>query len=54
VASIACLILLLLGYPRLQGVIAAELIKPSNEQAYAVKLPQTQAWGGLFTRARPR
>lgn len=49
VAAIACLIALELGYPRLQGVIAPSLIKPSREQAYTAALPQPNTWAGVFS-----
>lgn len=48
-ASIACLILIQLGYPRIQGVIAPNLIRPASEQSYTVQLPQQQSMTGLFS-----
>jgi hypothetical protein len=49
VVSLACLTLLQLGYPRLQGVVAPNIIRPSQELSFIAPVPQPRSWGGLFT-----
>lgn len=49
VAAITCLVLIQLGYPRLQGIVAPSLIKPSREQAYTAALPQPNTWASVFS-----
>jgi hypothetical protein len=48
IASVACLLLIQLGYPRLQGPIETKLMRPAAEQSYTARLPRVQGWPGLF------
>lgn len=48
ITSLACLILIQLGYPRLQGVVPPDLMRPSGERSYTMPLPQPESWHGIF------
>jgi hypothetical protein len=49
IASVASLVLIQLGYPRVQGVIPTDLIKARGAHVYTAQLPHPPGWPGLFS-----